>query len=88
MTRSWVSFVHGLDPTHSSLKWPRYNTRKPKNMVFRGSGSFIQEDTYRSAGIELWTQQRIRGCKNLAPKHQLASAGGEPRGSGSEVQSE
>jgi len=41
-------------------------------MVFRGSGSFIQDDTYRSAGIELFTRQRIRGCKNLAPKHQLA----------------
>ena len=72
MTRSWVSFVHGQDPTHSDLKWPKHNTRNPKNMVFRGSGSFIQDDTYRSAGIELFTRQRIRGCKNLAPKHQLA----------------
>lgn len=76
MTRSWISFVHDLDPNHTKLSnapsWPKYKTKKPRNMVFKASKSFVEEDTYRSEGIKLWTEQRIKGCKNLAPKHKLA----------------
>ncbi|GAA5836544.1 hypothetical protein JCM11251_007106 [Rhodosporidiobolus azoricus] len=76
VTRSWISFIHSLSPIHTQLEdvpnWPRYKNRHPVNMVFKASGSYIEEDDYRSEGIELWTQQRIVGCKDLAPKHQLA----------------
>lgn len=76
MTRSWVSFVYDLDPNHTALKgtpsWPKYKTKKPKNMVFKAGSSHAEDDTYRAEGIKLWTEQRIRGCKNLAPKHKLA----------------
>ncbi|GAA5903188.1 hypothetical protein JCM6882_006988 [Rhodosporidiobolus microsporus] len=72
MTRSWVSFIHSLTPVHTQLEgyptWPRYQNRHPRNMVFKASGSWVEDDNYRSEGIELWTQQRIVGCKNLAPK--------------------
>ncbi|GAA6030963.1 hypothetical protein JCM8097_008958 [Rhodosporidiobolus ruineniae] len=76
MTRSWVSFIATLDPKHHQLpnppRWPKYETGRPRNMVFKNSGSGVEEDTYRKEGIELWTEQRIKGCKDLAPKHALA----------------
>lgn len=74
MTRSWVSFIHSLSPAHTGMcdapRWPAYSKKDPRNMVFSSHGSYIETDDYRADGIALLTEQRIKGCWNLAPKHQ------------------
>ncbi|KAF3937687.1 Cholinesterase [Dactylella cylindrospora] len=59
MSRSIMSFVHGLDPNGHGLsgypKWPTYNNRSPKNFVFEGnSTSYIEPDTWRITGINIF----------------------------------
>ncbi|GJN88189.1 hypothetical protein Rhopal_001154-T1 [Rhodotorula paludigena] len=74
MTRSWVSFIHSLSPAHTGIcdapRWPAYSKKDPRNMVFSSHGSYIETDDYRTDGIALLTEQRIKGCWSLAPKHQ------------------
>ncbi|RFU73912.1 hypothetical protein TARUN_8293 [Trichoderma arundinaceum] len=60
VSRSWVSFVHDLDPNNHELrdpnlpKWPKYNSRHPQNIVFREGGSFIENDDYRKQQLAFW----------------------------------
>ncbi|GFF30012.1 lipase 4 [Aspergillus lentulus] len=64
MSRSWASFVHDLDPNGHAVDgapyWPRYEQSKPQNIVFRtvdrsnGSGSYVEEDTYRKDQLKWW----------------------------------
>lgn len=67
MTGAWASFVHSLDPNYgdSVLEWPDYRVAG-QNMVFVGDGEHhVEEDVYRSEGLTLWTEQRIKGCTGL-----------------------
>jgi hypothetical protein len=63
MTGAWASFVYSQDPNYgnSSIVWPDYRVAK-QNMVFIADGEHVEEDTYRSEGIKLWVEQRIKGC--------------------------
>jgi carboxylesterase type B len=64
MSRSWASFVHDLDPNGHAADgapyWPRYELSQPQNIVFRtvdklnGSGSYVEEDTYRKDQLKWW----------------------------------
>jgi hypothetical protein len=34
-------------------------------MVFVADASSVEEDDYRAEGIDFWTEQRIKGCRNV-----------------------
>jgi hypothetical protein len=56
---AYVRFVYDLDPnvrTHASNSsalpwWPRYDLRRPVNMVLNAARSYVEHDTYRKEGI-------------------------------------
>ncbi|KAM0453690.1 hypothetical protein ACHAPV_008829 [Trichoderma viride] len=60
VSRSWVSFIHDLDPNNHGLRdpnlpeWPKYNSSRPQNIVFREGGSFLEEDDYRKQKLAFW----------------------------------
>ncbi|UKZ96626.1 uncharacterized protein TrAFT101_011404 [Trichoderma asperellum] len=60
VSRSWVSFIHDLDPNNHGLqdpnlpKWPKYSSSHPQNIVFREGGSFIENDDYRKQKLAFW----------------------------------
>lgn len=64
MARSWVSFVHDLDPNghglENAVKWPVYDAANPKNIVFRADdndkGTFVEQDVWRKDQLEWWNQ--------------------------------
>lgn len=68
MTGAWVSFVDHLDPNpisnESVPSWPDYGVGA-QNMVFVADASSVEEDDYRAEGIDFWTEQRIKGCRNV-----------------------
>jgi len=60
MSKSWASFVHGLDPNGFSGReagvpaWPVYSTGNPMNLVFDANvTSFTEPDTFRQEGISI-----------------------------------
>lgn len=62
MGRYWASFVVDLDPNTSDLddrhggeteSWPRYDDEHPKNYLFQADKSTVEDDTFRSQGIDL-----------------------------------
>jgi acetylcholinesterase len=59
MTRSFISFVHDLDPNYSTdnLSWPRYNDEKV-NLVF-GDVPHIENDTFRHDAIKFINQHPL-----------------------------
>ncbi|KAH0354641.1 alpha/beta-hydrolase, partial [Aureobasidium melanogenum] len=67
MSKSWVTFVHDLDPNgyagkNSSLPtWPAYSVGQPMNMVFDANvTSHTEPDTWRAEGIKLITDNNIQ----------------------------
>jgi carboxylesterase type B len=68
MSKSWVAFVHDLDPNgfvagrNSSLPaWPRYSVDAPKNMVFDANvTSHAEPDTWRKEGIKLIADNNVQ----------------------------
>jgi carboxylesterase type B len=60
ISRSWISFIHDLNPNNHGLKdpnlpvWPLYSSETPKNIVFREGGSFIEKDNYRQEQLAFW----------------------------------
>ena len=68
MSRSWVSFITGLDPNESGVKgaekWPVYNGTKGggagANLVFTvNQSSYAEPDTFRREGIS-WISEHAR----------------------------
>lgn len=55
--RAYISFVNDHDPNTSRGKdstlphWPKYDLRKPKNIVLDANGSYVEDDTYRKKGM-------------------------------------
>ncbi|KAF8846650.1 alpha/beta-hydrolase [Acephala macrosclerotiorum] len=51
MSRSWISFVHDLDPNNHGVrgvpKWPEYS-KSPSNIVFRANGAEVELDNWKS----------------------------------------
>ncbi|KAK8853020.1 hypothetical protein IAR55_003721 [Kwoniella newhampshirensis] len=69
MRGAWVSFVHHQDPNHKNMDhWPDFRHKK-ENMAFVINGTKAENDDYRQDGIQIWIDQRIKGCSGLAPKH-------------------
>ncbi|KAH7314245.1 alpha/beta-hydrolase [Rhexocercosporidium sp. MPI-PUGE-AT-0058] len=66
MIGAWASFVHSLNPNYGDfvLEWPDYRVAG-QNMVLVADGEHAEEDVYRTAGLALWTEQRIQGCAGL-----------------------
>jgi acetylcholinesterase len=56
MAGMWASFVSDGNPGGG---WPRYSTETPKNFVFRSDQSYVENDTWRSEGIE-WINSLLR----------------------------
>ncbi|KFZ19331.1 hypothetical protein V502_03705 [Pseudogymnoascus sp. VKM F-4520 (FW-2644)] len=64
MCRSWISFVHDLDPNHHHIPgapfWPVYDSENPINIVYRASdnngGTYLELDTYREAQLDWWNE--------------------------------
>lgn len=62
MSRSWVSFVHDLNPNHHRLAkaahWPAYTAAHPRNIVFRTEdnqgGISVEQDSYRKEQLAWW----------------------------------
>ena len=62
MSRSWISFVHDLDPNNHKIAavpyWPANNFGNPQNMMFRTAdnegGSFIEKDDFREEQLRWW----------------------------------
>ncbi|KAJ4340419.1 hypothetical protein N0V95_007504 [Ascochyta clinopodiicola] len=60
VSRSWIAFVHGLDPNEWSGRdagvplWPQYGVEAPRDFVFEvNATSRVEEDTWRKEGIEI-----------------------------------
>ncbi|KAI4722066.1 alpha/beta-hydrolase [Aureobasidium sp. EXF-10727] len=67
MSKSWVTFVHDLDPNgysgkNSSLPvWPVYSVAEPQNMVFDANvTSHAEPDTWRAEGIKLIADNNVQ----------------------------
>ncbi|THX94206.1 alpha/beta-hydrolase [Aureobasidium pullulans] len=68
MSKSWVTFVHDLDPNgfhkgvNSSLPaWPVYSVDEPQNMVFDANvTSHPEPDTWRAEGIKLISDNNVQ----------------------------
>lgn len=67
MSEAWISFVVSGNPNHdgSALAWPMYNTTSGggvgQNIVFsaNGTGSYIEYDDYRAAGMNWWIENSL-----------------------------
>jgi cholinesterase len=57
ISRSWISFVHDLDPNHHGIPavpaWPEYS-RSKSNFVFRVDNSTVEDDTWRTDELAFW----------------------------------
>ncbi|KAI4849197.1 alpha/beta-hydrolase [Aureobasidium sp. EXF-8845] len=67
MSKSWVTFVHDLNPNgyagkNSSLpNWPVYSVDAPQNMVFDANvTSHAEPDTWRAEGIKLINDNMVQ----------------------------
>ncbi|KAH0283863.1 alpha/beta-hydrolase [Aureobasidium namibiae CBS 147.97] len=67
MSKSWVTFVHDLNPNgyagkNSSLpNWPVYSVDAPQNMVFDANvTSYAEPDTWRAEGIKLISDNNVQ----------------------------
>jgi carboxylesterase type B len=53
--RAYVNFVYDHNPSGDSQGglpcWPSYSLQKPMNMVLNSNGSFVEDDTWRKAGV-------------------------------------
>ncbi|RHZ43282.1 uncharacterized protein CDV56_101455 [Aspergillus thermomutatus] len=58
MSRSWVSFVHDLDPNGHAVDgapyWPQYEQSQPQNIVFRTVDDFNWKGSYRMDQLKWW----------------------------------
>ncbi|KAH7123231.1 Alpha/Beta hydrolase protein [Dactylonectria estremocensis] len=58
MSRSFISFVYGLDPNHHGIrgvpKWPEYG--RGENYVFKVKGLKVEKDNWRKLQLEYWNQ--------------------------------
>ena len=56
--RAYISFVNDHDPNTSKGKmsslpyWPKYDLHSPKNIVLNESRTWVEDDTYRKAGMD------------------------------------
>jgi cholinesterase len=56
--RAYISFVNDWNPNTSRgmastlPQWPKYDLRKPKNMVLNSNQTFVEDDTWRKKGID------------------------------------
>lgn len=59
MSRSWISFVHELDPNRHGVagapRWPEYGCGG-ENLVFQANGSYVEKDDWRVPQLEYWTR--------------------------------
>jgi cholinesterase len=57
MSRSWISFVHDLDPNGHQIDdaphWPDYHESK-SNIVFRADETHVEDDDWRKEQLEFW----------------------------------
>jgi len=57
ISRSWVSFVHDLDPNAHGCggvaKWPEYSSSH-SNFVFKVDDSFVEKDDWREEQLLFW----------------------------------
>ena len=57
MSRSWISFVHDLDPNNHGIKhvphWPEYS-RSRSNFVFSVNTNTVEIDDWRSEQLAFW----------------------------------
>ncbi|KAI4740294.1 alpha/beta-hydrolase [Aureobasidium sp. EXF-12298] len=67
MSKSWVTFVHDLNPNgyagkNSSLpNWPVYSVDAPQNMVFDANvTSYAEPDTWRAEGMKLISDNNVQ----------------------------
>jgi cholinesterase len=58
MSRSWISFVHDLNPNNHGVEdvpqWPEYS-ESASNFVFRVDNSTVEADTWRTEQLDFWT---------------------------------
>lgn len=60
--RAYISFVYDHDPNTSRGRgstlphWPKYNLKKPQNIVLNESRSWVEADTYRKEGMAFINQ--------------------------------
>ncbi|KZM19098.1 uncharacterized protein EKO05_0010233 [Ascochyta rabiei] len=64
--RSWISFVHDLDPNAWPGRdgvvplWPQYSVEDPSDFVFEvNATSHVEADTWRGEGIEIINQNAL-----------------------------
>lgn len=56
--KAYISFAHDHDPNSSRGRnstlphWPRYNLRKPQNMVLNANRTYVEDDTWRKKEID------------------------------------
>jgi cholinesterase len=56
--RAYISFANDHDPNTSKGRqstlpyWPKYDLKKPSNMVWNSNRTYIEPDTFRKAGID------------------------------------
>jgi cholinesterase len=59
MSRSWISFVHDLDPNNHGMSrvptWPEYS-KSPSNFVFRVDNNTVEMDNWRPKQLDFWGQ--------------------------------
>ncbi|KAI8680803.1 hypothetical protein LRP88_04422 [Fusarium phalaenopsidis] len=57
MSRSFISFVHDLNPNHHGVKgaprWPEYG-QGHENFVFKVNNSWVEKDDWRKPQLEYW----------------------------------
>lgn len=66
ISKTWVSFVHDLDPNNwtgrnaSIAQWPEYSLDQPEDFVFEvNSTSGVEADTWRKEGIDFINQNAL-----------------------------
>ncbi|KAI0527973.1 alpha/beta-hydrolase [Xylaria bambusicola] len=68
--QAYVAFVNHLDPNKVGLaknttevealpRWPRYNLRRPMNMVLNATVNWVEADTWRKEGIEFMMTPKV-----------------------------
>lgn len=59
MSRSWISFVHDLNPNNHGLRevpaWPEYS-KSPSNFVFSVRDSAVELDNWRIPQLKFWAE--------------------------------
>ncbi|CZR58626.1 related to carboxylesterase type B [Phialocephala subalpina] len=59
ISRSWISFVHDLDPNNHGVRgvpnWPEYS-KSASNLVFRVNGTVTELDNWRGEQLEFWAE--------------------------------